>query len=85
MTLSEGHIFDIAKKNLAQSYPNVRNVTMPYCSLYQDIPNKKEYYRVQLNYKRGMDRYDRSAIFQIDPESGEVEWFKDNYNWTYCS
>lgn len=85
MTLNEEEVFEIARQNLNQSYPNIQYVTMPYCSLYQDIPSKKRYFRVQLNYRRGIDKYDRSAIFQIDPESGEVEFFKDNYNWTYWS
>jgi len=85
MTLSEDQVFEIARRNLSESYPNVENITMPYCSLYQDLSTKRNYFRVQLNYKRGIDRYNRSAIFQIDPESGDVEFFKDNYNWTYWS
>jgi hypothetical protein len=85
MTLREAEIFEIARVNLNQSYPDANKIAMPYCSLYQDVSTRKKYYRVQLNYKRGTDKYDRSAIFQIDPESGEVEFFKDNYNWTYWS
>jgi hypothetical protein len=83
--LSENDIFKIAFQNLNESYPNAQNVTMPYCSLYHDVSSKKKFFRVQLNYKRGIDKYDRSAIFQIDPETGQIEFFKDNYNWTYWS
>jgi hypothetical protein len=29
--------------------------------------------------------HDRSAIFQVNPDTGTIEMFKENYNWTYWS
>lgn len=46
MTVSAGEVFDSVKIYLQKNYSDLENVTMPYCSLYEDTLEKKTYYRV---------------------------------------
>ena len=84
MTISQDEAFEIAKRYLQTDYPDARDITMPYCSIYNDTVKRGTYYKIQLNYRRATG-IQRSAIFQVNPDSGAVELFKENYNWTYWS
>ena len=84
MTISQAEAFEQVKQYLLNNYPDARDITMPYCSLYNDTVHRSTYYKIQLNYRRATG-IQRPAIFQIDPDSGAVALFKENYNWTYWS
>jgi hypothetical protein len=84
MTMSREEVFEKAKLYLQSNYADARDITMPYCSLNNGTLYKDGYFKVQLNYRRTTDT-PRSAIFQVNAESGAIELFKENYNWTYWS
>lgn len=83
MTVGAGEVFDKVKQYLEKNYPDLESVTMPYCSLYESTLEKKTYYRVQISYKRKGDSWNRSAILQANPNTGEIEMFKDGFTWNY--
>jgi|WetSurMetagenome_2_1015567.scaffolds.fasta_scaffold304912_1 hypothetical protein len=85
MTISDEEVFEKAQEYLKRNYPDARKVTMPYCSFYNDISNRKKYFKVQLNYRREPDTHDKSTVFEVNPDTGNIEMFKENYNWTYWS
>ncbi len=83
MTVGAGEVFDKVKQYLQKNYPNLESLTMPYCSLYEGIFEKTRYYRVQVSYRLKGDTFNRSAILQANPDTGEIEMFKDGFTWTY--
>ena len=83
MTISPDEVFENTKLYLLSSYPDATDITMLYCSLNSPL-SRKRYFRVQLNYHR-ITKSTRSAIFQVDAESGAIELFKENYTYTYWS
>ena len=84
MTVSQDQAFEIAKQYLQNDYPDAKDVTMPYCSIYNDTVKRKTYYKIQFNYRRTTG-IQRSVIFEVNIDSGTVDLFKENYNWTYWS
>lgn len=82
MSVGASEVFGKAKEYLQKNYPDLESFTMPYCSLYESILEKKKYYRVQISFKRKGDLFNRSGILQANPETGNIEMFKEGYTWT---
>ena len=69
MTISNEEIFEKVTGYLQRNYPDARDVSMPYCSLYTGSLIKQRYFRVQLNYRRASDTHVyTSAVFQVNPD-----------------
>ena len=83
MTVGATEVFEKVKQYLQKNYPDLESFTMPYCSLYESVLEKKKYYRVQVNFKRKGDILTRSAILQANSETGAIEMFKEGFTWTY--
>ena len=69
MTVGATEVFEKVKQYLQKNYPDLESFTMPYCSLYESVLEKKKYYRVQVNFKRKGDILTRSAILQANSET----------------
>lgn len=81
MTVGAGDVFEKVKQYLEKNYPNLESFTMPYYSLYESMLEKKKYYRVEIAFKRKGDLFNRSAILKANPETGEIEMFKEGFTW----
>lgn len=83
MAVGAGEVFDKVKQYLQKNHPSLESLTVPYCSLYEGIFEKVRHYRVQVSYRLKGDMFNRSAILQVNSDTGEIEMFKDGFTWTY--
>jgi len=84
MVVGINEVFDNVVKYLKKNYPKVESVTMPYCSLTEDITTKEKYYRAQVRFKISeQESVDKTAILKANPETGKVYWFQEGFGWAY--
>ena len=83
MTISATDVFDKVAEYVRKNYEKVESIRMPYCSLTEDYLSKKKLYRVELKIKLEEEHYPKSAIAEVDAESGNITMFKEGYTWTY--
>ena len=83
MTVGINEVFDNVVRYLKRNYPNVENITMPYCALYEEIGTKEKYYRAEVHFKVGKEIFTKKAILKANTETGKVYWFKEGSTWTH--
>jgi len=76
-------VFDDAVRYLKKNYPNVENVSMPYCSLTQDIGSGEKYYRAEVHFKIRGEIGGKTAVLKANSETGKVYWFQEGFTWQY--
>ena len=83
MTISATEVFDKVAEYVRKNYKEVESIRMPYVSLTEDYLIKKKIYRVQLEIKLKDEKYPKSAIGEVDAETGNIIMFKEGYTWQY--
>ena len=83
MTISATEVFDKVAEYVRKNYENVETIRMPYCSLSEKYPSKEKIYRVELRIKIEGQDYPKSAIAEVDAETGNVIMFKEGFTWRY--
>jgi hypothetical protein len=66
----------IAEEALRIMYGDIEGLSITFC-----VQDKGEW-RVNILFRKPGDLWDRSALFRIDSQTGEVKEFKEGMVWT---
>ena len=83
MTVGINEVFDNVVKYVKRNYPDVENVTMPYCVLTEEIDKKEKYYRAEVHFKISKEALAKTAVLKANAENGKVYWFKEGFTWKF--
>ena len=83
MSAGINEVLDNVVRYLKRTYPNVANVSMPYCVLTQDLTTKERYYRAEVHFRVGKEIFEKTAILKANAENGKVYWFQEGYTWKF--
>ncbi len=83
MVVGVNEVFDNVVRYLKMNYPSIENVSMPYCSLYEEIPSHEKYYRGEVHFKLRGEIFEKTAILKASIEDAKVFWFQEGYTWQH--
>lgn len=81
MVVGATEIFDKINAYVRKQYPDITQLSMPYCSL--SVDEKGKHYRIQINFLRKGELFFKSAVATADPDTGTVTMYKEGYTWQY--
>ena len=83
MTISATDVFDKVAEYVRKNEEKLESIEMPYCSLTKEYPSQEKVYRVELKIKIKGEPFPKSAIANVDSESGNIIMYKTGYTWQY--
>jgi len=79
--ISATEVFERIDEYLKKNYVNIARCTMPYCSLSEDKIKGKTVFRVELRIEFVDQEHPKSAIAEVDPNTGNILLYQEGFTW----